>query len=245
MKIFRRYLDNLAFMTRLAPARVIPEEEMGKCMAYMPVVGATLGLVVVAPFALGLFGSSPWTQAWLMVVLSIYLTRGMHFDGLADVCDAVTTHADPETFWQVIKDSRSGAFGVIGLVMGLGGQIILFHEMILAGSYMAILWAFILGRTACVCMGYAVRHLTRPGLGKLHIDGATLGVTLTAVLMTFVAGLFLAGPVAAIAATVIASLALYPLYRLAEHVKGANGDFLGCSIILGEISAGLGFVLFL
>lgn len=245
MTVLRGFFDTLGFLTRLAPARVIPEEDMKQCMAYMPAVGAVLGLVIVAVFALGLFGASPWVQAWLMVVLSIFLTRGLHFDGLADVCDAVTTHTDPEKFWQVIKDSRSGAFGVIGLVMGLGGQILLFHEMALAGAYGAILWAFMLGRTAGVCLGYSVRHLTRPGLGKLYIDGATLGVTLVAVLTTFVAGMILAGPLTAIVATVIASLALYPLYRLAEHVGGANGDFLGCAIILGEISAGLGFVLFL
>lgn len=245
MKIIRRFFDTLGFLTRLAPARVIPEEEMNKCMAYMPLVGLVLGTVIVLPFALGLFGSSPWVQAWLMVILSIYLTRGLHLDGLSDVCDAVTTHADPDKFWVVIKDSRSGAFGVIGLVMALGGQVLLFHEMINAQSYTSVIWAFILGRSACVWLGFYVRHLTRPGLGKLYIDGATLGVALTAAITTFIIGIVLAGFVATISSTLIATATLYPLYRLAVHVNGANGDFLGCSVILGEISAGLGFLLFL
>ena len=245
MKVVRRFLDTLGFLTRLAPARVIPEEEMNRCMAYMPVIGLVLGTVVVLPFALGLFSSSPWVQAWLMVALSVYLTRGLHFDGMADICDGVTTHADPDRFWEVIKDSRSGAFGVIGLVMALCGQIILFHEIIVAGSYTAILWAFILGRAACVWLGFYVRHLTRAGLGKLYIDGATLGVALTAAVTTFALGIFLAGPIATIAATLIATAALYPLYRLAMHVGGANGDFLGCSVLLGELAAGLGLLLFL
>ena len=245
MKVVRRFFDTLGFLTRLAPARVIPEKEMNKCMVYMPLVGLTLGVVIVLPFALGLFASSPWVQAWLMVVLSIYLTRGLHFDGLSDVCDAVTTHTDPDRFWEVIKDSRSGAFGVIGLVMALGGQIIIFHEMISAGAYTTVLWAFILGRAACVWLGFYIRHLTRPGLGKLYIDGATLGVALFSALTTFIVGSFLAGPIVTIAATLIATAALFPLYRLAVHVDGANGDFLGCSVLLGEIAAGLGFLLFL
>ena len=194
-------------------------------MAYMPIVGMALGAVIVLPFMLGLFSSSPWVQAWLMVTLNIYLTRGLHFDGLADVCDAVTTHADPERFWTVIKDSRAGAFGVIGLIMAIGGQIILFHEMIIADAYATIFWAFILGRAACVWLGFYVRHLTRPGLGKLYIDGATLGVALIVAVATFG----------------IATAALIPLYRLAMHVNGANGDFLGCSVLLGELAAGLGF----
>lgn len=243
MGFFRSFIDTLGFMTRLAPARVMAEDEMNRCMLHLPLVGAVLGAVAALPFYLGLLSASPWVQSWLMVALSLYLTRGLHFDGLADVCDAVTTHADPARFWTVIKDSRAGAFGVIGLVMALGGQLILFHEMLLAGAFGTIVWAFILGRTAAVCLGYAVRHLTRPGLGKLYIDGATLGVALTGSALTFGAGLFLAGPLVTVGAIIIATLAIMPLRGLAEHVGGANGDFLGCAVILGELAAGLGFVL--
>lgn len=240
----RVFLNTLGFLTRLAPARVISDEDMNRCMAYMPAVGLTLGAVIVLPFALGLFSASPWVQAWLMVALNIFLTRGLHFDGLADVCDAVTTHADPERFWIVIKDSRAGAFGVIGLVMAIGGEILLFHEMIVAGKIVAIIWAFILGRAACVALGYRIRHLTRPGLGKLYIDGATLPVAMTAAAITLVTGFFLAGPISTICGIGIAFLALIPLHRLGEHVRGANGDFLGCSVLLGELAAGLGFLMF-
>jgi len=240
----KSYLDNLAFLTRLAPPRVIPDEEMNRCMAYMPAVGLTLGVIIVLPFMLGLFGSTPWVQAWLMVMLSIYLTRGLHCDGVADVCDAVTTHTNPDKFWEVIKDSRSGAFAIVGLISVIVGQIILFHEMIQAGAYTTIIWAFVLGRTACVGFGYIVRHLTRPGLGKLHIDGATLPVVLITTGFTLILGFFLAGPLPTLGAMFIATAALYPLHQLAEHVQGANGDFLGCSIMLGELAAGLGFALF-
>jgi adenosylcobinamide-GDP ribazoletransferase len=242
--MLRDFLDTLGFLTRLAPSRVISKEAMNRCMRYMPMVGALIGAVVVLPFGLGLFADAPWVQAWLMVAISIFITRGLHMDGLSDVCDAVTTHTDPERFWQVIKDSRSGAFGVLGLIMALTGQILLFHEMADQNAFTAIAWAFILGRAAAVWLGYHVRHLTRPGLGKLYIDGASLGVALASTLFTFVAGLFMAGVFPTIAATAIVTLTLLALYRLAAKVQGANGDFLGCAVILGELAAGLGYVLF-
>ena len=47
MQIIRRFFNTLGFLTRLAPARVIPEEEMNKCMAYMPAVGLLLGSIIV------------------------------------------------------------------------------------------------------------------------------------------------------------------------------------------------------
>lgn len=243
--MIHEFLDTLGFLTRLAPARIITEEAMNRCMRYMAPVGAVLGAIIVLPFFLGLFHNSPWTQAWLMVGLNIILTRGLHFDGLADVCDAVTTHTDPERFWQVVKDSRSGAFGVVGLVMGIGGQVILFQELARANHFGAILWAFILGRATAVWLGYHVRHLTRPGMGKLYIDGATLGVALATTGLTFLAGLPLAGLAGTFAATVLATGVLLALYRLANKVGGANGDFLGCSIILGELAAAAGCVLVL
>ena len=239
------FLDTLGFLTRLAPARVIPEEAMGKCIGWMPVVGAVLGAAVVLPFWLGLFSGSPWVQGWLMVGLNVLLTRGLHFDGLSDVCDAVTTHCDPERFWQVVKDSRSGAFGIIGLVMALGGQVILFREMAVRGEWGVIVWAFVLGRAASVGLAYRVHHLARPGLGKLYMDGASLHVALGAGAFATLAGLLLAGLLPTLGGLALASLALVPLYKLAERVSGANGDFLGCAVILGELAAGLGFVLFL
>lgn len=239
----REFLDTLGFLTRLAPARVIPAAAMNRCMRWMPPAGLVLGLVVVLPFVLGLFRSAPWVQAWLMVALSVFLTRGLHLDGLADVSDAVTTHTDPERFWQVIKDSRSGPFGVIGLALALLGEVVLFHEMAARGELWAIAWTFVLGRAGAVWLGYHVRHLVRPGLGKLYIDGATLGVALAATLFTFAAGLCMAGFLPTVAGTAIATALLLALYRLAERVGAANGDFLGCAVILGELAGGLGFVL--
>ncbi|NDV18839.1 adenosylcobinamide-GDP ribazoletransferase [Pseudodesulfovibrio sp. JC047] len=241
--MFRTFIDTLGFLTRLAPARVIPEKAMNQCMKFMPPVGLLIGAVIVLPFWLGLFGKTPWIQAWLMVLLNIFITRGLHYDGLSDVCDAVTTHTNPTRFWEVIKDSRAGAFGIIGLIMLILGQVLLIHEMASVKAYGAILWTFILGRAASVWLGYHVRHLTRPGLGKLYIDGATLGTALFAAGFAFILGLLLTGLVTTVAGTVIVSLMLIPIYRLAVKVGGANGDFLGCATMVGEIAAGLGFVL--
>lgn len=243
MSPITRFINTLGFLTRLGPARVIPEEEMNRCMGYMVFVSILLGAVITLPFGLGLGSCSPWTQAWMTVLLSIFLTRGLHFDGLADVCDAVTTHGDPDRFWEVIKDSRSGAFGVLALVMVVIGQIVLFHELYARGLYTGVLWAFVLGRGGCVGFAYVTRHLARPGLGKLYIDGATLPVALIAAGVTFILGVILLGPLATIAAMTITTAALYSLHRLAEHVSGVNGDFLGCAVMVGEVAAGLGFVL--
>ncbi|WP_243544697.1 adenosylcobinamide-GDP ribazoletransferase [Pseudodesulfovibrio tunisiensis] len=244
MNPFRSYVNALSFMTRLVPARTIPDEDFRRGMACMPFVGLTLGLVLVVPIALGLFRSHTWVQAWLLMLGNVYLTRGLHMDGLSDVFDGVTAHTSPERFWSVVKDSRSGAFGVLSMVMASLGLVVLYHSLLDVGAYWAIAWAFVAGRTACVGLGYMARHLARPGLGKLHMDGATLSVALISGLITLVLGAFMAGPLGALAGMFLSAVAVVPLYRLAERVEGVNGDFLGCAIVLGECCACLGCLLF-
>lgn len=243
MIFLNRFLLALSFLTRLGPTRRAEAEDLAGCLPFLPVVGLILGLAVCLPFGLGLFAGKPWIQAWLAAALSLALTRGLHLDGLADVADGITAHAEPERFWRVVKDSHCGAFGVMALVLGLLGQVVVLEALFAAGRPWAAAWVFCAGRCAAVGLGYATRELARPGLGALFLAGATLENTLIALGCTVLAGVFLAPFWGLLAALVLPPLALYPLYRLARLVDGVNGDFLGAAVVLGELAAGLGLVL--
>jgi len=59
----------------------------------------------------------PWiTCAALGVVALVVLSGGLHLDGFADMCDGVGSRAPRERALAIMKDSRIGAFGVIGIV---------------------------------------------------------------------------------------------------------------------------------
>ncbi len=243
MNCLGRFLLVLSFLTRLGPARQAEPEDLAGCLPFLPLVGLVLGLALCLPFGLGLFAGKPWIQAWLAAGLSLLLTRGLHLDGLADVADGVTAHANPARFWEVVKDSHCGAFGVMALVLALLGQVVVLESLFAAGRPWSAAWVFCAGRCAAVGLGYATRELARPGLGALFLAGATLENTLAAVASTVLAGVVLAPSWGLAAALVLPPLALYPLYRLARLVDGVNGDFLGAAVVLGEISAGLGLIL--
>lgn len=247
MHVARRFLLALSFLTRLWPAPKAPAEpeDLAGCLPFLPLVGLVLGLVVCLPFGFGLFAGKPWIQAWLAAALSLLLTRGLHLDGLADVSDGVTAHMDREKFWQVVKDSRSGAFGAMALVLALVGQVVLLEALFAAGRPLAAAWIFCAGRCAAVGLAYAVKDLARPGLGALFMSGATLENCLAAVVVTVAAGLILTPTWGLTAALLLPPLSVYPLYRLARLVDGANGDFLGAAVVLGELAAGLGLALVL
>lgn len=242
MNWLKDFLITLGFLTRLAPARVATDAEMRRTMPWVPAVGLVLGAVIALPFWIGLFEGKPWVQAWLAVLLSLWLTRGLHYDGIADVCDAFTAHFDPERFWKVIKDSRCGAFGVLALVFAASGQLVLFADVFGRFSPLVIIWPFVAGRLNCVLFGLLGKGLARPGLGSLFYAGATPAVVAVNVLATALLGLLLLPAKAVLLTFALIIAALIPLHKLAKDVNGSNGDFLGASIILGELGALLGIV---
>ena len=241
----------LGFLTRLAPAREAAEAEFARVPAWMPAVGLVLGGATVLPFALGLGAGHPVIQAWLAVALSAWLTRGLHYDGLADVLDAAGPHADPERFWAILKDSRAGAFGVLGLVLAVVGQVALLTALFAKGAYVPAAWAVGVSRLCPVLLGLFSRELARPGLGGLFLAGMGPGAVAVGAFTVLAAGvLALPGAVSwpgagmvLPAAMALACAPLVPLGLLARRMGGVNGDFLGAAIVLGELGAWLGCVL--
>lgn len=234
MTVVRNYLATLGFLTRLGPAARDPDLAAG--VPYFPVVGATLGLVLVAPLFLGLFAGHPFAGGWFYAVAGLALTRGLHLDGFADVADAWGSLAEGERFFTIMKDSRIGAFGGMALAVALGGQIALGGSLLEGGRLGVLLLAPMAGRACAVALMYRCRALVRPGLGSLCLPGATPMVTLTALAMTAVMALVLTGVVTTLWTALCCAVVLTVLTALARRQGGVNGDFIGAAIVACELS---------
>lgn len=228
-------------MTRLAPPRMVTPEELAATLIWMPVTGAVMGVLIIIPFALGLLSGHPEIQAWLTVGASIYITRGLHFDGISDITDGAGPYPDPDRFWRIVKDSRCGVFGVMALILAVGGQFLLFKEIYEAQAFGMVVWIFIVGRMGNVSMCLAGKDLARPGQGSLFMAGANNLSFSVALLMTFLAGLLLTNLKVQLLTYTLCALCILFLYRLARKVRGANGDFLGAALVLCETAAALSF----
>ena len=244
MKVLTPLSAAMDFLTRLAPARIHDDATIEASVKYFPVAGMVVGTLCTAPFALGVLRGHPWLQAWLLLCLSLWITRGLHWDGVADIVDAWGASVDKERFWTVIKDSRIGAFGGMALVLGLVGQLLLLHEAAQAGAWNAIAFSFIFGRGLCVGLAYSARHLARSsGLGLLTLRGATPAALVMALILTLLPA-FPLGLLPSLAPILaLGLLGLVELHTLARRVSGLNGDFLGACIIWGELAALLGWAI--
>lgn len=223
----------LTFLTRLGRARITTSEAISRSMAMYPMVGLLIGLILALASLLPL---SSWVLAWMLAGLNLYLTRGLHWDGWADLWDGWGSGATGERFWDILKDSRIGAFGTMGLVLGLGLQATLFESAISRESLAALVFAPAFGRVCCLVLARMSQALARPGLGQNAVLGATRSALILGGCTTLFPALFL--PPSHVVATLLLSLApLAALLIMGRRQGGVNGDFLGAAIIAGEFCA--------
>ena len=92
-------------------------EELGRSTAYFPAVGLIIGLVLAGlNWLLSLILPSAVVNTLLIVALVI-ITGALHLDGFVDTCDGIAGHKPVEDRWRVMRDSRAGAFGIVGIIL--------------------------------------------------------------------------------------------------------------------------------
>ncbi len=118
---FRPLAAALQFLTILPIPAAVSEEDMKQSLAWFPaagfVCGAGAGLVFLAAHGLGF----PATMAGLLAVLALSGFNGFfHADGVADTADGFWSARPLEQVLEIMRDSRIGTMGVIGLFAVLG-----------------------------------------------------------------------------------------------------------------------------
>ncbi|MEJ2717754.1 MAG: adenosylcobinamide-GDP ribazoletransferase [Deltaproteobacteria bacterium] len=195
-----------------------------------PLVGAAIGLgLVLAHLVLaGLL--PPFLAAVLVVGLWVAFTGGLHLDGWADCWDALPAAVPPERRLEILKDSRIGTYGVVGLVLLLAvkAAAIASRDLPLTALFLAP----IVGRAAMVICAHGAFHRGE-GMAAQFISGLDKRtVTWAAVLglcPALIAGL------TGIVAVVAACLGGFWFIRFAESKLNAiNGDVIGAVCELSE-----------
>ncbi len=101
----------------------VPGKDCGRqstTLFWFPVVGLVLGgccwaLAYVVSYSKTAFSSL--LCGALVTALLAWLTRGFHLDGLSDMADGFGGGWTKERVLEIMKDSRTGAFGVVALTM--------------------------------------------------------------------------------------------------------------------------------
>ncbi|MCP4664893.1 MAG: adenosylcobinamide-GDP ribazoletransferase [Deltaproteobacteria bacterium] len=109
-------------------------------LAWFAVVGLFLGMILWAIASLWrLMPFAPWPAgvALMMVGAEIWLTGGLHLDGLADWADSLGGLKQREKRLAIMKDARMGAFGTMALILAVAAKWMAFERLF---SFSALIW---------------------------------------------------------------------------------------------------------
>lgn len=239
----RKILIAFSFLTTL-PIRLkeAPSaEELGQSAGWFPLVGALMGLIC-AGVCWGLRQvASPLFAAVLTTGVWIFLSGGLHLDGVADSFDGMLNASSPERRLEIMKDPNVGTFGVLGLIMAVLLKVAFLNEIQTEILFFALPLAAAGARWMLLLA--AGQSSARPGgLGDLfakHMPGWSwipAGLVLVALIS-------LSGE-EGVAAFLVAQVAVWLLFRMAKkRLGGLTGDVFGLTVEMSELAILLTFCL--
>lgn len=220
------FMAALGFLTVLPVGkRALDNKMLARAVAFFPLVGMVLGLMLVGADYVFRRGLSDLLSSAMVVALLVLLTGALHFEGFVDACDGLLGGHTRERKLEIMRQKQVGAYAVAG------GVILLLIKVAAITSITGVSRVWVLGFFPVLSRwGMALAlgvfpYARQQGLGSafrgagpvsVGIAGAT---ALAAAILLGGAGLLLFG-----SATVLALLLGYGISRM---LGGLTGDTYG------------------
>ena len=239
--MMRPLLSAISFLTILPVPRSIhtDREALSRAPGWYPLVGLLVGLVAAVAFrALG--DLPPLPRAVIAVAIPVLLTRALHLDGFADVCDGLGVSGPAAKRLAVMRDPRLGTFGVLGVAFSLLWRVAVVASPIRFAAT-ALVAAPVLGRWAMVLALRRIPYQRSGQFGAAAIRPGAWGVVGATTVLVLP---FLKAPGPFLAAALATLVLQWGWLRFARRAFGGlTGDTLGALNELVELAV-LGVFLF-
>ena len=112
------FFTAVMFFTRIPCPKWVDhsEEYLNKASMYFPLIGWIVGGFSALIFWVSIFLFPVSISLIFSMIASILITGAFHEDGFADVCDGFGGGWTKEKILEIMKDSRVGSYGVIGMI---------------------------------------------------------------------------------------------------------------------------------
>ena len=114
----RIFFTALMFYTRLPVPKHIDHsaDALNRATVFFPLIGILVGSIGVGAYWFGTVLFPPqFLPVLLSMVATVWVTGAFHEDGFADVCDGFGGGWNKTQILTIMKDSRLGTYGTIGL----------------------------------------------------------------------------------------------------------------------------------
>ncbi|GHT88637.1 adenosylcobinamide-GDP ribazoletransferase [Betaproteobacteria bacterium] len=231
----------LGFFTRLPiPARVgWSPQRLDHAARYFPLVGAVVGILGAGSYFVCAQILPVSVAVILSMAVTVRATGAFHEDGWADACDGLGAGWDKAQVLGIMKDSRIGSYGAVGLVLMLAAKAAALIE--LEAQHLtapALLVAHPLSRLASTSLIYTLDYVRDDASSKSKPLAQKMSAA--ELVVATVCGLLPLAllPLPAIAAVIIAAalVTLWCARLFVRRLGGYTGDLLGATQQAAELA---------
>jgi adenosylcobinamide-GDP ribazoletransferase len=236
------FLINLQFFTAIPITLELPmdKEYLRKAVQTFPLLGLFQGFLY--SFLFYLFQEfTPFSDlavAFLLWLATILLTGGIHLDGWMDASDAYFSYQDKEKRIEIMKDPRTGAFGVISIIILLSCRFLFIYEIttnVQLLSYILIAAIPFLSKTVMGVLLLTVKTAKNEGLGRLFQNAASpkslwIYPVYTVILLVLLALINIELLYVGYLLLVAIGCYLFLRQKVVKWFGGITGDVLGASV---------------
>jgi adenosylcobinamide-GDP ribazoletransferase len=242
----------LQYLTRL-PVPTLADFDPAWLQAsarYFPLVGVVVGLINGGVYWAAIHAFPVTVATGLALAASVLTTGAFHEDGFADTCDGLGGGNTREQALAIMKDSRIGAYGAIGLVLLLGLKWTVLTSIPAGRFVFAVIVAHALSRWGILGLIWRLPYArteqetkARPLVSSVDGQGwfvASIIVFPALVLLCVtnaIGGTLVAWPALLVAASLIVIVIVWLAGVYLKHrLGGYTGDTLGATQQVSELA---------
>lgn len=232
MKVF---VAALMFLTRIPLPKIrVSKQEWIKSTVYFPLIGLMIGGILFLAI-LGiekLFSFS--ITAFLIVLLWIWITGGLHIDGWMDLADGFGSNRSREETLEIMKDSRVGAMGVIAAICLIAGKIAAVEELIRLNLPIMILLSPLYSRFFLIGAIKFWPYRSEGGIGEGLSTYLSMPVMLLNLVVIVIYTYWLTGVYGLLLFFITAILTGIFILKIYQKLKMLTGDCYGAIVEFSE-----------
>lgn len=216
------------------------ERNMRYAMCFFPLIGVPIGALLMGwlwlceTLAIGTL-----LTAAVCAVIPVLVTGGIHLDGFCDTVDALSSHQTVEKKLEILKDSHTGAFAILGAIVYFLLDTALWSEyQFTVSTALVLLISFVLSRTLSALALVIFHPAKNSGLLRTFSDLAQKRTVRTVMLLFLVlcfALLLVLDWKSGTLVIVAAALTFWYYHHMSgKQFGGITGDLAGYFVTLCE-----------
>ena len=240
-KLYKGFIMAVSMFTVLPTPYVEWDDDGVKnMMKFYPIVGLIIGGIwSMIYYLMSILNISIILKSSIIMIIPFIITGMLHLDGFMDVCDAILSRRDKEEKLRILKDSATGAFAVISLVilffLQFGGIYSILEKKL--SFYMLILIP-IISRSVVAYYLLSRTTIKESTLGTYFKKGTNIYdkfIMISSLIIMLIISVTLLNIYGVILVLTMSIGIKWSVEKCKRELGGISGDVAGFALVVGEV----------